>query len=171
MLKQMRIEWMEKYMADAERLIYENKVEEGLVLLNNLLYDEPGYGSLHNHLGWAYMYYTADAAKAELHLKMAMNFDLEFAPPYLHLGVLYMRNGKYSEAVTILEAGLTKPNANRVALLENIAHAYELRCEYGKAIKAFKDAAKASVVSGEMNNLMEGIKRCRKKRVAFLFTF
>ena len=170
-LNEMRNEWMEKYMADAERLIYENKVDEGLVLLNNLLYDEPGYGSLHNHLGWAYMYYTADVAKAELHLKMAMNFDLEFAPPYLHLGVLYMRNGRYSEAVTILEAGLTKPNANRVVLLENIGQAYELRCEYSKAIKTYKEAAKSSVVGFEVNNLMEGIKRCRKKRVAFFFTF
>jgi len=171
MLKRMRIEWMEKYMADAERLIYENRVEEGLGLLNNLLYDEPGYGSLHNHLGWAYMYYTADIAKAELHLKMAMAFDSDLAPPYLHLGALYMRNAKYGDALAILEAGLIKPNANRVVLLENIAHAYELRCEYGKAIKAYKDAAKASVVSGEINNLMEGIKRCRKKRVAFFITF
>ena len=166
----LRIEWMEKYMADAERLIYENKVEDGLVLLNNLLYDEPGYGSLHNHLGWAYMYYTADVAKAELHFRMAMNFDLEFAPPYLHLGTLYMRSGKHSEAISILEAGLTKPNANRVVLLENIAHAYELRCEYSKAIKAYKEAIRASVVSFEINNLMEGIKRCRKKRLAFFFT-
>lgn len=62
----MRIEWMEKYMADAERLINSNQVEEGLGLLNYLLYDEPGYGSLHNHIGWAYMYYTTEVAKAEL---------------------------------------------------------------------------------------------------------
>lgn len=167
----MRIEWMEKYMADAERLIFENRVDEGLLVLNNLLYDEPGYGSLHNHLGWAYMYYTPDVAKAEMHLKMAIRFNAEFAPPYLHLGTLCMRNGRYGEALATLEAGLTKGNANRMALLESIGQAHELRCEYGKAIKAYREAAKASVVSFEVNNLMEGIKRCRKKRVSLFFTF
>src|SRR5688572_6352297 len=167
----MRIEWMEKYMADAEKLIYENNVDDGLVLLNNLLYHEPGYGSLHNHLGWAYMYYTADMANAELHFKMAMKFDIEFAPPYLHLGALYMRNGRYSDAIAILEAGLAKPKANRVVLLENIGQAYELRGEYSKAIKAYKQAAQASVVGFEVNNLMDGIKRCREKRVGLFFSF
>lgn len=158
-------------MADAERLIYENSLEEGLALLNNLLYQEPGYGSLHNHLGWAYMYYTTDSVKAELHLKMAITFDEEFAPPYLHLGGLYMRTGKYSDAIATLEKGLAKPNANRVAMLEMIGQAHELRSEYASAIKAYKKAAQASVVGFEVNNLMEGIKRCRKKRVAFFFTF
>jgi tetratricopeptide (TPR) repeat protein len=167
----MRIEWMEKYMADAERLICKNKVDEGLVLLNNLLYDEPGYGSLHNHLGWAYLYYTADVDKAEMHLKMAMNFDPKFAPPYLHMGTLYLRNGRYSDALAVLEDGLKKPEANRVALLERIGHAYELRCEYSNAIKTYKKAAQASVVGFEVNTLMDGIKRCRRKRVAFFFTF
>jgi len=71
----MRIEWMEKYMADAERLIYSNQVEDGLLMLTDLLYDEPGYGSLHNHIGWAYMYYTADVEKAERHLKLAIYLD------------------------------------------------------------------------------------------------
>lgn len=167
----MRIEWMEKYMADAERMIYEDKVDEGLGLLNTLLYDEPGYGRLHNYLGWAYFYYTANVAKAELHFKMAMTFDLEHAAPYLHLGTLYLRNGRYSEALTFLESGLTKPNANRIALLESIGQVYELKCEYSNAIKAYKQAAQASVVGFEVNNLMEGIKRCRKKRAAFFFTF
>jgi Tfp pilus assembly protein PilF len=98
-------------------------------------------------------------------------FDAEFAPPYLHLGVLYMRNGKYTEALKILETGLTKPNANHVAILENVAHAYELRAEFSQAIKAYKEAAKSSIVSAEVNNLMDGVKRCRKKRLALFFTF
>jgi tetratricopeptide (TPR) repeat protein len=167
----MRIEWMEKYMADAERLIYENKVDEGLVLLNNLLYDEPGYGSLHNHLGWAYMYYTTETAKAETHFNMAITFQSDFAAPYLHLGILYLRNGRYIEALSTLELGLTKPNANRVVLLENMAHVYELKGEFRDAIRTYKEAAKSTLVSHEVNNLMEGVKRCRKKRLALLFTF
>ena len=166
----MRIEWMEQYMADAERLILDNKVNEGLALLNNLLYDEPGYGSLHNHLGWAYLYHAHNIGKAELHLKAAITFDADFAPAYLHLGTLYLRSGKYTKALATLATGATKTDANQVAFFECMGQAYELRCEYSKAIKAYKEAAKASVMSFEMNTLMEGIKRCRKKRVTFFFT-
>lgn len=167
----MRIEWMEKYMADAERLIFDNKVDEGLTLLNNLLYDEPGYGSLHNHIGWAYLYYAHNVGKAELHLKTAIAFDADFAPAYLHLGTLYLRNAKYTKALAILEKGIGKTNANRVEIFECIAQVHELKCDFRKAIKAYKEAMKASVVSFETHTLMDGIKRCRKKRITMLFTF
>lgn len=166
-----RIEWIEKHMATAEQLIYDNQVEQGLKVLDTLLYEEPGYGSLHNHIGWAYMYYTPDAAKAELHLKLSIRFDAAFAPAYLHLGVLYNRLGRYSEAIDCLRVGLTKPNANKYALMSNIAQAYELRGELGAAIKAYKEALVTSVAEFEVSQLMEGVKRCRRKRMAMLFTF
>jgi tetratricopeptide (TPR) repeat protein len=166
----MRIEWMEKYMADAERLIYSNQIEEGLMMLDNLLYDEPGYGSLHNHIGWAYMYYTADAEKAERHLKLAIYFDAQFAAPYLHLGNLYIRMGRYSDALANLEKGLTKQNANRVAFIESIAHVYELKRDYSKAIKSYKEAL-ASSVGFDTTNFTAGIKRCWKKRWVMMFSF
>ena len=166
----MRIEWMEKYMADAERLIYSNQVEDGLMMLTDLLYDGPGYGSLHNHIGWAYMYYTADVEKAERHLKLAIYFDPTFAAPFLHLGNLYIRMGRYDEALSILKSGLTKQNANRISFMENIAHVHELRRDYSEAIKAYKEAL-ASSVGLETANFTEGIKRCRKKRWVMMFNF
>jgi hypothetical protein len=42
---------MEKYIAKAEQLLYNDRIDEGLGMLNDLLYERPGYGSLHNHLG------------------------------------------------------------------------------------------------------------------------
>lgn len=164
----MRIEWIEKYMTEAERLIYNNQVEDGLSMLNDLLYDEPGYGSLHNHIGWAYMYYTVDVEKAERHLKLAIHFDPTFAAPYLHLGNLYVRVGRYADALPILKSGLTKQNANMTAFLESIAHVHELKRDYAEAIKAYKEAL-ASSVGFETSNFTEGIKRCRKKRWVLMF--
>lgn len=166
----MTIQWIEKYLTDAEHLIVNNQVDEGLALLNELLYDEPGYGSLHNHLGWAYMYYTADVVRAERHLKLAVHFDAGFHAPYLHLGNLYVRIGRYTEAVEILEKGSTIKHANRVAVFEAIGHAYELKKEYAKAVKAYKEAL-ASTVGFDHANLTAGIQRCRKKRMVMMFSF
>ncbi len=157
-------------MVDAEKLIYENQLTEGLALLDKLLYDEPGYGSLHNHIGWAYTYYTSDVEKAMLHLKMAIFFDATYAAPYLHMGNLCIRTGCYTEALKYLNKGLTALNPNKVAFMESIAQAYELKKEYAKAVTAYKDAL-ASTVGMESEKFTEGIKRCRKKRWVMMFSF
>jgi tetratricopeptide (TPR) repeat protein len=160
----MNIEWIEVYMREAEALIIGNEVERGMRILNDLLYAEPGYGSLHNHIGWAHLYYTSNMPLAEVHLKAAVAFHPEMPAPYLHLGNLYLRTERHTAALEIASAGLARAGANRPALLEVVGQAHEVQHEYGKAIKAYRAASLASMNSFEMNNLNEGIKRCRKKR-------
>jgi tetratricopeptide (TPR) repeat protein len=167
----MKIEWMEKYLNEAEQLIYDNRVNEGIELLSNLLYDEPGYGFLHNHLGWAYMYYTPDVAKAEMHLKFAIKFDGEYPAPFIHLGNLLIQNNRLVEAVGVLQQGLHKPAANRAVFQEAIGRAWELRGEFAKAIKAYREGIIASMAEHEINNLQAHVARCRKKRWVAVFMF
>lgn len=167
-----KIEWIEKYMLDAERLIVEGgqQLNDGLNILNGLLYDEPGYGSLHNHLGWVYLYYAFDYELAELHLKTSIKFQPDFHASYFHLGTLYYRQGKYAEAIEILNAGVSKPLANRVGMLEMIGQSHEMRKEYGLAIKVYREAMLSTLVTGEMNVYSESIRRCRKKRWSILLS-
>lgn len=165
----MRIEWMEYDMARAERFITENQVDEGLLILNNLLFEEPGYGSLHNHLGWAHFYFTGDWTKAELHFQMAIKFDSNFAPAYLHLGNLYNRKELYSMAIEKFNTGLQLQNANKPAFLEGIAQAYEMKRAFGRAIKFYKEAI-ATSAGFEVDRLRQGIKRCRTKRWVLLLS-
>jgi tetratricopeptide (TPR) repeat protein len=165
------IVWIEKYLTEAEQMIFDGRVEEGLNILNNLLYAEPGYASLHNHLGWAYVYHVKNDQQAELHFKVAMRFAPEYAPPYLHLGNLLNRIGRYTEAIEYFREGLTKPEANRSALFEGIAYAFELRGELGQAVRAYKAAANASVIDFEVDRMLKSAKRCRKKRLALFFSF
>lgn len=166
----MTLEWIEKYMTEAEQLIYNNNVDGGLDLLNSLLYEEPGYGRLHNHLGWAYTYYTQDVARAELHLQMAIKFQPAYPAPYLHMGQLLIRQGRYGEAIEYLNAGLAKPECNKFAFLELLGRAYELTAEYRQAIGVYRKAIVASMAEHELNTLTQGIKRCRRKRWALFFS-
>lgn len=167
----MKIEWIEKYLTEAEQLIFSNQVEQGMAILQDLLFEEPGYGELHNYLGWAYLYYCADTKKAELHFQMAMHFDVDYHAPYLHMASLCMRTQRYAEVLVYAEKGLTKNGANVVALYEMIGLVYELKGEFGRAIKAYKAAATRAMATHEMNPLTDGIKRCWRKRVTFLFAF
>lgn len=159
----MKIDWLEEYMAEAERLIYENRIQEGIALLNGLLFHEPGYGPLHNHLGWAYLYYTADAEKSEEHLRWAMRFAPGYQAPYLHIGQLLIRVGRYAEAIQYLETGVGLPEANRVAFYESLGRAWEGRNEFRKARRAYRQAMLASSQAAEMSGLEESMTRCRKK--------
>ena len=170
-MKMETILWMENCMSSAEHMICDGRVEEGLRVLNNLLYDEPGYGPLHNYLGWAYMYYGNDAARAEMHFNMAIRFAPEYAPPYLHMGNLFNRAARNAEAIEYFRAGLTKPEANRPALLEAMAHAYELQGEYRRAVLTYKEAATSSTVDMEVDRMLKAVSRCRRKRFALLFSF
>jgi tetratricopeptide (TPR) repeat protein len=170
-MKTMTIQWIEKYLNEAEQMIYNQQLDQAMAMMHELLYEEPGYGRLHNHLGWAHLYYTNDVEKAALHFKMAIKFDESFAAPYQHMGTLLMRNCKYIEAIHYFEQALTKGNANKVMLLENIGQAYELLKEYGNAIKTYKSAVLASVADQEVISLSAGIRRCRKKRIACFFSF
>lgn len=158
-------------MAAAERMITDGQVTEGLEVLTNLLYEEPGYGSLHNHLGWAYMYYANDDMRAELHFRMAIRFAAGFAPPYLHMGTLLNRTGRYKEAVEYFREGLTKQYAISTALYEGIALAYEVLGEYRLAVKAYQSAAIAATVDYEVDKFLKGARRCRRKRIVLFFSF
>lgn len=166
--RMMNMEWMNEYMADAERLITDNQVDEGLAILQGLLYEEPGYASLHNHMGWAQLYFRNDTNQAELHFRAAIGFEPSFAPPYLHLGNLYNRMGHYTKAREMFERGLSCVEANRVFLLEGLALSCEMQRDFGRAIRLYKEAIAASSAS-EFNQLRESIKRCRKKRWVLLF--
>jgi tetratricopeptide (TPR) repeat protein len=165
----MKIEWIEKYMAQAESFILNEEVDKGFALLDSLLYDEPGYGRLHNHLGWANMYY-GDEEVAELHLKMAIRFEPDYHAPYLHLGELLNKLKRFDEALSYLETGLIKKDANKMSLLEAIGLAYESKREYSKAIKAYKAALLESMFSYYTNKLNDGIKRCRRKKMLAMFS-
>jgi tetratricopeptide (TPR) repeat protein len=160
----MKIEWLEKHMVEAEKLIVANEVQEGLNILNGLLYEEPGYGSLHNHLGWAHLYFTGNLQMAERHLQVAIKFNAEFAAPYVHLGALYMKQNRFADAAAIFERGLQLDAADKFVMLDGLARAQESVQNYKAAIKSYREAALASLNDAEIKNLTESIRRCRKKK-------
>lgn len=154
---------LERLMAVAERMILEQRVDEGMELLNELLFEEPGSAALHNHLGWGYFYFVGNLNRAEKHFETAVRFDTNFAPPYLHLGNLNNRLGRYSVAITWFERGVGRPGSNAFALAEGIALAHEMRGEYRTAIRHYKEALAASA-GMDFDSVRASIRRCRSKR-------
>jgi tetratricopeptide (TPR) repeat protein len=161
----MKIDWIEKHMTEAEKMIVDgDQLELGLAILYNLLYEEPGYGRLHNHLGWAHLYHTEDLDRAELHLKAAIKFDAENDAAYIHLGNLYIQKEKFKEAIGILDKGAGQPLANKARMLELKGQCYERLKKYRRAGKAYKNAMLESADTFQTRVISLSIERCEMKR-------
>lgn len=157
----------ESSLAMAERLILTERVDEGMSLLSQLLYEEPGSAELHNELGWGYLYFMGNVSEAERHFEAAIRFDPSFAPPYLHLGNLHNQAGRYEVALSWFARGGDRANANRAALAEGMGWAHEMRGEYRRAIRRYKEALALSA-GPAYEAMRQSIRRCRGKCWIFL---
>jgi tetratricopeptide (TPR) repeat protein len=158
-----KIKWIEEYLEEAKRLVCDEGHEPALKLLEKLLYDEPGYGRLHHVLGNIYFYYAEEINKAEKHLRFAIQFDPEFAEPYVDLGKMLYNEERLDEAIEIYTKGLDASRADKTALFSGAAKAYELKRKYSKAIRHYKEALGHSAELWNCIILEESIKRCKRK--------
>jgi len=159
-----KIKWIEEYLEEALRLANDEGHEPALKLLDKLLYEEPGYGRLHNVLGNIYFYHADEIASAERHFRMAIKFDPRLADPYVHLGRLLCEDERHDEAIKIYTKGLKAKQAFKSGLLSGAGKAYELKKKYRKAIVHYKDALSHSAELWYCLMLEESIKRCKRKQ-------
>ena len=159
-----KIKWIEDYLKEASRLLAEEGHEAALRLLDKLLYEEPGYGRLHNLLGVIYFYCADEIAKAEIHFRAAILLDPRLAEPYEHYAKLLHHEERLNDAIGISKKGLRAKQANKQLLLENVGQAYELKKEFRKAIKHYRKALTYTADLWNGRILDESIKRCKRKQ-------
>lgn len=159
-----KIKWIEEYLQHALELAWLEGHERAIKLLDRLLYEEPGYGRLHNTLGIIYFQYAEDIKMAEGHFKMAIKFDPYFADPYWHLGELLRQEERLEEAIEVYLKGIQAKHARKSDLLAGAGQAFELKKKYSKAIRHYKDALSHSAELWNCRVLEESIKRCKRKQ-------
>jgi tetratricopeptide (TPR) repeat protein len=158
------IKWIDEYIEEANRLACNDEHEQALKILNNILFEEPGYARLHHTIGCIYFYHAEEAKKAEQHFRLAIRFDPEFAETYGDLGQLLSDDERLDEAIHIYSQGMNAKKANKTRLLSSTAKAYELKKKYAKAIKHYKEALGHSAELWNCLTLEESIKRCKRKQ-------
>jgi tetratricopeptide (TPR) repeat protein len=159
-----KIKWIEEYMEQALEIAWMEGHERALKLLDKLLYEEPGYGRLHNTLGIIYMKYADEVTQAEMHFRLAIQFNPEFAEPYSNLAQVLQQAERHDELIEVCLKGLNAKKANKALLLENVGNSWELKRKYRKAIKSYRDALSHSAELWNCKVLEESIKRCKRKQ-------
>jgi len=165
----MYVEYIETLLEEANRAIEAREYKTAERLMQNALYDEPGYAKLHNNLGWLYQYCIENKSKAEIHLKYAIRFDPKIDAAYYNLTDLYLESRKYSELKEVMEDALKLDGSNKELVYQNLAKVYEASHQFTKAIKYYRMALYETIDSYDAGELKRSIKRCRYKKFKRLF--
>lgn len=161
----MYILYIEQMLEEAERAIEAREYSTAEKLMQNALYDEPGYAKLHNNLGWLYQYCMGNTSKAELHLKYAIKFDPKNEAALINIADLYLENRQYEALQLFMLHVLGLEGANKALIYEHLGKAFEASKQFNKAIKYYKMAHFETIDSYEASELKRGIKRCRYKKL------
>lgn len=161
------ISYIEELFLEADRALDEGNLAEGKRLLEDILSEEPSFGKAHNHMGWLYKTRYQDYKIAEKHFKLAIKFDPEYSPSYINYAYMLRDLGRLDELEALLNKALKVEGTNKSTVYDEFGSLYELRGEYGKAIRYYKKAIALSLNDKSITDLRGHIKRCNKKRPFF----
>src|SRR5690349_3579830 len=163
-MKTERIQWLDEYLAKALEIAWQEGHTRAVQLLSHLLFEEPGYGRLHNTLGIIYYRYADEPTLAEMHFRWAIHFDPELSEPYALLTDLLKTDERHDETLQICEQGLRVKRTNKSLLHESAGNAWELKGKFRKAIRSYRKALGCSTELWNCRVLEANIDRCKRKQ-------
>ncbi|MEL7005495.1 MAG: O-linked GlcNAc transferase [Bacteroidota bacterium] len=165
----MTMQVLEQYILDAEREFEQQNYLQGKNYLEAALEEEPTFGKAHNHMGWLYLYYLNDLIKAEKHLRLAIKYTSGYAAPYTHMISLLFDAKRMDEHLQFLNETLNVQGVSNSVIYNDFGRHYEVKGQYRKAIKYYKEGIKWSMDTQEINCMKDNIRRCNEKKWMFLF--
>lgn len=160
---------LEQYVLDAEREFEQQDYLQGKSYLESALQEDPTYGKAHNHMGWLYLFFLNDLIKAEQHLRLALKYTSGYAAPYIHMISLLFEAKRMDEHLALLQEALNVQGVSNSHIYNDLGTHFEVKGEYRKALRYYKEAIKWSLDNVEINGIKNNINRCRDKRWMFLF--
>lgn len=147
----------------ADALLDQGKFPEAKVTLEELLAEEPGYGRAHNHLGWIYLTKFRDFAKAERHLRLAIEYAPDFVPPYMHLTGLLFETRRWAEFRAHVDVSMKVAGTDKVYLHDCLGAYHELTYGFADALVNYTKAIDECFFGPKIQELRESVKRVRDK--------
>lgn len=157
----------EEQFIEADTLIKENRIEEAVNLLIEILSDDPSFGKAHNHLGWIYETKVKDYVKAEEHYKLAMKVAPAYTASYINYAYLLSSLKRQNDLEAHLKICEMVPGISRATLDNEWAIYYESKGMFDEAIAKYKDYIMQLYDNATIDVAMASIERCKKKKEIF----
>ena len=152
---------------EADTLIKENRIEESVNLLIQILSDEPLFGKAHNHLGWIYETKVKDYAKAEEHYKLAIKVSPTYTASYINYIYLLSTLKRYDDLEAHLKVCDTVPGINKATIDNEWGMFYESKGKFNEAITKYKESIFNLYDNNAIDIAKASIDRCNKKSEIF----
>jgi tetratricopeptide (TPR) repeat protein len=154
---------LESMFQEADRLLNEKAIGEGLNMLQSILQEAPDFGKAYNHLGWIYEAQYKDYAKAEANYKKALEYAPEYHATYYNYAVVLSILQRWDDLTALLNKGLKVPGVNRATLHNEFGIMYETQGKLKDAIESYKNYAQTTFVNKQLDTAKDSIERCKKK--------
>jgi tetratricopeptide (TPR) repeat protein len=132
-------------------------------LLDDILAQEPNYAQAHNHLGWLFKHKFNNTAQAELHYKLAIQFNPNYPASHINYIYLLRDSGRLEELEVLIKKIEGIKAVSRSTYYDELASFYELKGDYKNAIENYKIAIKYTLSTNVIEDLRGHIKRCHSK--------
>ena len=148
---------------EADRLLNEKAIAEGMNMLNAIVAEAPEFGKAYNHIGWVYETQYKDHLMAEKNYKLALQNMPDYHATYYNYAIVLSVLQKWDELTSLLNKGLAVPGVNKGTLHNEFGIMYETRGMYKEAIEAYKNYATSTFNNENLEAAKKSIERCRKK--------
>jgi len=150
----------------SDKAIEEDDYDKAIELLKTILEEDPKFARAHNSLGWLFKYKYTDSEKAEMHYKLAIQFNPKYGSPYLNYIYLLRDQQRLDEMFKMLNTANEVSQVSKVGLYDEYGTYYELIGDYKKAIEYYNKAI-AKCLNSDIDEFKAHIKRCIEKQNYF----
>lgn len=132
-------------------------------LLIELLEDQPDHGRAHQLLGWIYASQLNQYDMAEIHFKMAIQFEPYHATTYSDYIYLLKMTSRYKEMIKFAERAEKIEGVNLAYIQRYKAEAFEMLRDYNNAISTYREAMINALDDEMISSCQYGIERIARK--------
>lgn len=155
---------LEQMLNDADLKIKENKIDEAVRMLNEILREDPLFGKAHNHLGFIYETKIKDYKQAEEHYKIAYQTMPDYTAIYYNYAILLSTLKKFDELTELLTRAESVPGINKSTINNEWAIMFEANGELDKAIEYYKKTIATTFDNKTLDIAMASVDRCKRKK-------
>lgn len=154
----------EQLLSNADLLIKENKIEDAVAVLNDIILDDPLFGKAHNHLGFIYETKIKDYQKAEEHYKIAYATASDYCAIYYNYAILLSNLKRFDELKALLTKAQNVLGINRSTINNEWAIMYEAEGNLDLAIDHYKLVASSTFDNKTLDIAILSVERCNRKK-------
>ncbi|MCB9235430.1 MAG: tetratricopeptide repeat protein [Bacteroidia bacterium] len=153
----------ESLFVQADRLIEENKSQEAMAILQEILHEHPGFGRAYNHLAFIYETKLRDYVRAEENYRKCLELSPDYPAVYLNYAILLSGQERFDEVKVLLEKAMDVPGMNKSKVYNEYGIMHEMGGDLEQAIYYYKAAIQKAFSEKEIEAYQNNISRVRKK--------